>query len=73
MHFLENENHVGCGLLTAVTVKINLAKPLQSHSHVTTGGQPVGLSWCRAPSGAHDQIFIYFCESYHPVNMGRPL
>jgi hypothetical protein len=21
--------------------------------------QSVGVSWCRAPSGAHDQIFIY--------------
>jgi hypothetical protein len=24
-------------------------------------------------SRAHDQIFIYFCESYCPVPMGRPL
>jgi hypothetical protein len=44
----------------------------QSQSHVTTDGQSVGLSWCRAPSGAHDQIFILF-ESYSPVFMGRPL
>jgi hypothetical protein len=28
----------------------------QSQSHVTTDGQPVSQSWCRAPSGAHDQI-----------------
>jgi hypothetical protein len=46
----------------------------QSQSHVTTDGQRVGLSWCRGPSGAHDQIFIYFCcESYCRVHMGRPL
>jgi hypothetical protein len=32
----------------------------------------VSLSWCRAPSGAHDQIFILI-ESYSPVHMGRPL
>jgi hypothetical protein len=30
----------------------------QSQSHVTTDGQSVSPSWCRAPSGAHDQIFI---------------
>jgi hypothetical protein len=27
-------------------------------SHVTTDGQSVTPSWCRAPSGAHDQILI---------------
>jgi hypothetical protein len=31
----------------------------QSQSHITTDSQSVGLSWCRAPSGAHDQIFVY--------------
>jgi hypothetical protein len=31
----------------------------QSQSHIATGSQSVGLSWCRAPSGAHDQIFVY--------------
>jgi hypothetical protein len=30
---------------------------LQSQSHVTTDGQSVGQSWCRVPSGTHDQIF----------------
>jgi hypothetical protein len=44
----------------------------QSQSHITTDGQSVGLSWCRAPSGAHDQIFLLY-ESYCPVHMGRPL
>jgi hypothetical protein len=33
-------------------------------------GQSVGLSWCWAPSRAHDQICIYFGESYSPVNWG---
>lgn len=28
MHLLEKENHAECGLLTAATMKINLAKPL---------------------------------------------
>jgi hypothetical protein len=27
-------------------------------SHIATDGQSVSKSWCRAPSGAHDQIFI---------------
>jgi hypothetical protein len=38
------------------------SKPLctqgQSQSHIATDGQPVSKSWCRAPSGAHDEIFI---------------
>jgi hypothetical protein len=28
----------------------------QSQSHVTADGQSASLSWCRAPSGTHDQI-----------------
>jgi hypothetical protein len=43
---------------------------IQSQSHISTDGQSVSKSWCRASSGAHDQIFItfwqlrsYFCES----------
>jgi hypothetical protein len=27
-------------------------------SHIATDGQSVCLSWCRVPSGAHDQILI---------------
>jgi hypothetical protein len=30
----------------------------QSQSHIATDGQSVSKSWCRAESGAHDQIFI---------------
>jgi hypothetical protein len=30
----------------------------QSQSHIATDGQSFSKSWCRAPSGAHDQIFI---------------
>jgi hypothetical protein len=30
----------------------------QSQSHIATDGQSVSRPWCRAPSGAHDQIFI---------------
>jgi hypothetical protein len=27
-------------------------------SHIATDGQSISKYWCRAPSGAHDQIFI---------------
>jgi hypothetical protein len=30
----------------------------QSQSHIATDGQSVSKSWCRAQSGAHDQIVI---------------
>jgi hypothetical protein len=30
----------------------------QSQSHIVTDGQSVCLSWCQAPSGANDQIFV---------------
>jgi hypothetical protein len=30
----------------------------QSQSHIATDGEPVSKSWCRAPSGAYDQILI---------------
>jgi hypothetical protein len=29
-----------------------------SQIHIATDGQLANKSWCRAPSGAHDQIFI---------------
>jgi hypothetical protein len=31
---------------------------IQSQSHITTDCQTVCLSWCRAPAGAHDQMFL---------------
>jgi hypothetical protein len=30
----------------------------QSQSHIATDGLSISKSWCRAPSGTHDQIFI---------------
>jgi hypothetical protein len=48
-------------------IKQNLNLPLvlkilqiysQSQGHIATDGQSVCLSWCRAPSGAHDQILV---------------
>jgi hypothetical protein len=32
----------------------------QSQSYIATDGQSISKSWCRAPSGTHDQIFITF-------------
>jgi hypothetical protein len=34
-------------------------KSSQSQSHIATDGQSVCLSWCRAPAGAHDQMFLF--------------
>jgi hypothetical protein len=31
----------------------------QSQSHIATDGHSISKFWCRAPSGAHDQIFCY--------------
>jgi hypothetical protein len=42
----------------------------QSQSYITTDGQSVCVSWCRAPSGTHDQIFIY-CLTVTVFSMGR--
>jgi hypothetical protein len=39
-------------LLTTLTT----AKP--SQSHIATDGRSISKSWCRAPSGTNDQIFI---------------
>jgi hypothetical protein len=53
------------GMKTKFRNKLQLSNSLrlkiirtQSQSHVTTDGQPVSQSWCRAPSGAHDQMFV---------------
>jgi hypothetical protein len=43
-----------------------------SPSHVATDGQSVSKSWCRAPSGAHDQIFITVWN-VRSCFVGRPL
>jgi hypothetical protein len=32
----------------------------QSQSHIATDSQSVSKSWCRTPSGTHDQIFSYY-------------
>jgi hypothetical protein len=49
----------------------------QSQSYIATGGRSISKSWCRAPSGAHDQIFIIvwqlrscFCGTPH-LTKGR--
>jgi hypothetical protein len=45
-----------------LTFQRNMLSPssgagVTSQSHVTADGQSASLSWCRAPSGTHDQIF----------------
>jgi hypothetical protein len=53
-------------------------KSSQSQSHIATDGQSVSKSWCRATSGAYDQIFFPFgirntSDSYVLHSVGRPL
>jgi hypothetical protein len=36
----------------------------QSQSHIATDGQSISKSWCRAPSGAIDQIFITYSLTF---------
>jgi hypothetical protein len=43
----------------------------RSQSHIAIDGQSTSKSWCRAPSGAHDQILLF--DSYGLVFVGRPL
>jgi hypothetical protein len=43
----------------------------KSQSHTATGGQSVSNYWCRAPSGAHDQLLLF--DIYGLVFVGRPL
>jgi hypothetical protein len=43
-----------------------------SQSRIAADGQSVSKSWCRAPSGAHDQYLLFF-DSYGIVFVGRPL
>jgi hypothetical protein len=45
----------------------------QSERHIATNGQSVSKSWCRAPSGAHDQIFITIWQLRYCFFVGRPL
>jgi hypothetical protein len=45
-------------LLVAPATTAQLGCQSQSQSHIATDGQSVCLSWCRAPSGAHDQILL---------------
>jgi hypothetical protein len=43
----------------------------QSQSHIATNGQSISKSWCRAPSEAHDQIFITVWQ-LRPCFCGAP-
>jgi hypothetical protein len=49
----------------------------QSESHIATEGQSINKPWCRAPSGAHDQICItlwqlrYYSSGAPSLTKGR--
>jgi hypothetical protein len=51
----DSQDHGG-GIRPCLHAGIAIAP--QSQSHVATDGQSVSKSWCRAPCGAHDQIFL---------------
>jgi hypothetical protein len=51
----------------------NLISLSQSQSQIPTDGQSVSKSWCRAPCGAHDQIFITVLTVTVLSFVGRPL
>jgi hypothetical protein len=59
---LESLEGAGCFMQTAHSGRCrrNVQNENQSpsQSHISTDGLSVCLSWCRAPSGAHDQILV---------------
>jgi hypothetical protein len=49
------------------------ASPSPSPSHITVDGHSTSLSWCQAPSGAHDQILLcHRSDCYGPLSRGAP-
>jgi hypothetical protein len=56
-HKLNRQGHGG-GIRPPSTRGGHSNKSKSSQSHIATDGQSVSKSWYRAPSGAHDQIFI---------------
>jgi hypothetical protein len=49
-----------------------LPRGSQSQSYIATDGRSISMSWCRAPSGAHDHILLLF-DSCGLVFVGRRL
>jgi hypothetical protein len=44
--------------LVNAVMKFRVQSQSQSQSQFATDGRSVSISWCRAPSGAHDQMFV---------------
>jgi hypothetical protein len=59
-HFVQRKTlHIwGTNWLICLTKPSQNQSQSQSQSRIATDGQSVSKSWCQAPSGAHDQIFI---------------
>jgi hypothetical protein len=55
-----------------ITLETQSQSQSQSQSHIATDGQSINKSWFRAPSGAHDQIFITLWQ-LGLVFVGSPL
>jgi hypothetical protein len=47
-----------CRKFLGGTTRTQSQSKSQSQSHIATDGQSINKSWCRDPSGAHNQIFI---------------
>jgi hypothetical protein len=47
-------------LLCVFSVFSACLSKVKGQSHIATGRHSVSKSWCRAPSGTHDQIFSYY-------------
>jgi hypothetical protein len=56
----------------AASVIRAMSEPSQSQSHVTTDGQSVSQSWCRAPSRTHDQILVLYNDYCGLCPLGAP-
>jgi hypothetical protein len=60
MRKYNNDSTLSASVITdIISPPLQLTRKLaRSRSHTAIDGQPISKCWCRAPSGAHDQIFI---------------
>jgi hypothetical protein len=54
------------------SLPFSLLVKVKGQSYIATDGRSISKSWCRAPSGAHDQVFIIVWQ-LRSCFVGRPL
>jgi hypothetical protein len=72
LHFLRD--HPSCGDLPIMRMQAQHFWEWGmsiSQSHITSDGKSAIQSWCQAPTGAKDQIFVTVSCDF--VDVGRPL